>query len=42
MIDLTKLVTETRNPNTMDLDQMTPLELVTRYATKKTSTWLLA
>ena len=28
MIDLTKLVTETRNPNTMDLDQMTPLELV--------------
>ena len=29
MIDLTKLVTETRNPNTMDLDQMTPLELVT-------------
>ena len=29
MIDLTKLVTETRNPNTMELDQMTPLELVT-------------
>ena len=28
MIDLTKLVTETRNPNTMELDQMTPLELV--------------
>ena len=28
MIDLTKLVTETRNPNTMDMDQMTPLELV--------------
>ncbi len=28
MIDLTKLVTETRNPNTMGLDQMTPLELV--------------
>jgi len=29
VIDLTKLVTETRNPNTMELDQMTPLELVT-------------
>ena len=28
MIDLTKLVTETRNPDTMNLDQMTPLELV--------------
>ena len=28
MIDLTKLVTETRNPNTMELDRMTPLELV--------------
>ena len=28
MIDLTKLVTETRNSNTMELDQMTPLELV--------------
>ncbi len=27
-IDLTKLVTDTTNPNTMDLDQMTPLELV--------------
>ena len=28
MIDLTKLVTETGNPDTMNLDQMTPLELV--------------
>ena len=28
MIDLTKLVTETRNPDTMNLDQMTSLELV--------------
>lgn len=29
MVDLTKLSTETRNPNTMELDQMTPLEIVT-------------
>lgn len=28
MIDLTKLTTEQRNPETMNLDQMTPLELV--------------
>ncbi|WP_312652355.1 N-acetylmuramic acid 6-phosphate etherase [Proteiniclasticum sp.] len=28
MIDLTKLTTEKRNPNTMNLDQMTPLEFV--------------
>lgn len=27
MVDLTKLSTETRNPNTMELDQMTPLEI---------------
>lgn len=29
MLDLTKLVTETRNSNTMDLDEMTPLEIAT-------------
>ncbi len=29
MIDLSKLTTEMRNPNTMNLDQMTPLEFVT-------------
>ena len=28
MIDLTKLTTEKRNPETMNLDQMTPLEIV--------------
>lgn len=28
-LDLTKLTTETRNPNTMTLDQMTPLEIAT-------------
>lgn len=28
-LDLNKMSTETRNPNTMDLDTMTPLELVT-------------
>lgn len=28
MVDLTKLSTETRNPNTMGLDRMTPLEIV--------------
>lgn len=28
MIDLSKLTTEMRNPNTMNLDQMTPLEFV--------------
>ena len=27
MLDLTKLVTETRNENTMNLDQMTPIEI---------------
>lgn len=27
MLDLTKLSTEARNPNTMDLDQMTPLQI---------------
>lgn len=29
MLDLTKLSTETRNPRTMDLDEMSPLEIVT-------------
>lgn len=29
MIDLSKLTTEQRNPDTMDLDQMSPLEIVT-------------
>lgn len=29
MLDLTKLATETRNPETMDLDKMSPLEIVT-------------
>jgi N-acetylmuramic acid 6-phosphate etherase len=29
MIDLTRLSTETRNPQTMDLDQMTPLQIAT-------------
>lgn len=28
-MDLTKMITETRNPDTMNLDQMTPLEIVT-------------
>ncbi|HWS43683.1 MAG TPA: N-acetylmuramic acid 6-phosphate etherase [Pseudoflavonifractor sp.] len=28
-LDLKKMTTETRNPNTMELDQMTPLEIVT-------------
>ena len=28
-MDLTKMITETRNQNTMNLDQMTPLEIVT-------------
>ena len=28
-IDLTKLVTETRNPKTMNIDTMSPLEIVT-------------
>lgn len=28
-LDLKKMTTETRNPNTMDLDMMTPLEIVT-------------
>ncbi len=27
MLDLAKLSTETRNPETMNLDQMTPLEI---------------
>lgn len=29
MIDLSKMVTETRNPRTMHLDEMTPLEIIT-------------
>lgn len=29
MIDLTRMTTEGRNPNTMNLDEMTPLEIVT-------------
>jgi N-acetylmuramic acid 6-phosphate etherase len=29
MVDLSKMTTENRNPDTMDLDTMTPLELVT-------------
>ncbi len=29
MVDLKKLITETRNPNTMDLDTKTPLEIAT-------------
>ena len=29
MVDLSKLTTESRNPATMDLDHMTPLELAT-------------
>lgn len=29
MVDLSKMTTESRNPDTMDLDTMTPLELVT-------------
>ena len=29
MVDLSKLTSESRNPATMDLDHMTPLELAT-------------
>ena len=29
MLDLTKLATETRNPETTDLDKMSPLEIAT-------------
>lgn len=29
MVDLSKMTTESRNPDTMDLDTMTPFELVT-------------
>ena len=28
-MDLSKMMTETRNPNTMDLDQMSALQIVT-------------
>jgi N-acetylmuramic acid 6-phosphate etherase len=28
MLDLSKLATEQRNPNTLDLDEMSPLDIV--------------